>query len=368
MERWKVMRDKILIVDDLELNREVLAEILKGDYGILQAENGKMALEVLENKNNEIAALLLDLIMPEMDGFAVMQVMQEKKWMKEIPVLIISGETSIATEKECFEYGVSDFIRKPFDNTLVKKRVSNIASLFQYQNQLEEKVEKQTETLRRQNHLLQVQAEKLRKSNEDIIDMLGTIVENRNLESGEHIHRVKGYTEILAKEMMKKYPEYGLTEKKIEMIVTTSSLHDVGKIAIPDNILLKPGRLTAEEFECMKSHTTRGAEILNSFIGIWDEHYRETSYEICKYHHERYNGKGYPDGLVGDEIPISAQIVSIADVYDALVNERVYKAAYPKEEAFRMIVAGECGVFSPKILECFKNVRKDFEELAVKKK
>lgn len=361
------MHNKILIVDDSELNREILTDILEEEYSILQAEDGKAALKMLENYHDEIAAVLLDLVMPEIDGFAVMEVMKEKGWMKEIPVLIISGETSIKTEKRCFEYGVSDFIRKPFDNTLVKKRVNNIASLFQYQNELEEKVEKQTETLRKQYKLLQVQAEKLHKSNENIIDILGTVVEYRNLESGEHIQRVKGFTEILAKELMKEYPEYGLTDKKIEMIVITSSLHDVGKIAIPDNILLKPAKLTKEEFEYMKSHTTRGSEILNTFMGVWDEEYRKTSYEICRHHHERYDGKGYPDGLAGEEIPISAQIVSIADVYDALVSERVYKAAYSKEEAFHMIVTGECGVFSPKLLECFRNVKEDFEKLVDKK-
>lgn len=358
------MRNKVLIVDDVELNREILAVILEDEYSILEAENGKTAIKMLENYHDEIAVCLLDLIMPELDGYAVLEVMKEKGWMEKIPVLIISGETSVQTEKQCFEYGVSDFIRKPFDNTLVKKRVSNITSLFQYQNELEEKVEKQTETLRRQYKLLQIQAEKLHKSNESVIDILGTVVEYRNLESGEHIKRVKGFTEILARELMKEYPEYGLTEKKIEMIVIASSLHDLGKIAIPDNILLKPAKLTEEEFEYMKSHTTRGSEILNNFKGVWDEDYQKVSYEICRHHHERYDGKGYPDGLAGEEIPISAQIVSIADVYDALVSERVYKNAFTKEEAFHMIVTGECGIFSPKLLECFRNTRKDFEKLA----
>jgi putative two-component system response regulator len=356
-------RNSILIVDDAELNREMLSVILEEEYVVLEAENGRDAFAVLEEKHDNIAAVLLDLNMPEMDGFKVMENMKAKGWMNKIPVLIISGETAIKTEKECFEYGVSDFIRKPFDNTLVKKRVNNIVKLFLYQNELEKKVEKQTEIVKRQYNMLQMQAQKLQKSNENIIDILGTVVENRNLESGEHIKRVKGFTAILARELMKEYPEYGLTEKKIEMIVSTSSLHDVGKISIPDNVLLKPGKLTAEEYEYMKSHTTRGSEILSEFKDIWDDEYRKTSYEICRYHHERYDGRGYPDGLKGDEIPISAQIVSIADVYDALVSERVYKSAYTKDEAFHMIVTGECGVFSPKLLECFRNVKKEFEAL-----
>lgn len=233
---------------------------------------------------------------------------------------------------------------------------------------LEEKVQAQTETLRKQYKVLQLQAERLHQSNEKIIDILGTVVEYRNLESGEHINRVKGFTKILAAKLMEEYPEYGLTPVSVDMISSASALHDIGKIAIPDHILLKPGRLTAEEFEYMKSHTTRGCDILKSIEGVWDDSYGKLSYEICRHHHERYDGKGYPDSLKGEEIPIAAQIVSVADVYDALVTERVYKSAYSKDEAFHMIINGECGMFSPKLLECFRHVRKDFEALADKQK
>lgn len=358
------MKNKVLIVDDAELNREILTQILEDEYSIIEAEGGKEAIEALEKHHQEINVVLLDLVMPQMDGFEVLEVMRKEGYLKKIPVLIISGETAVKTEKKCFECGVSDFIRKPFDNALVRKRVENIAKLFQYKDSLEEKVEKQTATLRQQYKMLQVQAEKIHKRNESIVDILGTVVEYRNLENGEHIKRVKGFTALLANELMKEYPEYGLTEKKIETIVTASSLHDIGKIAIPDSILLKPGKLTAQEFEYMKSHTTRGSEILMDIKDVWEEDYREISYEICRYHHERYDGRGYPEGLVGEAIPISAQIVSLADVYDALVSERVYKNAYSKDEAFHMIVTGECGVFSPKLLECFRSVKKDFEALA----
>ncbi len=356
------MGNNVLIVDDAELNRELLAEILQEDYEILEADTGKRALELLQEKKEEIAVVLLDLNMPEVDGFEVLEAMKRDGLMGEIPVLIISGETDF--EKRCFEYNISDFIKKPFDTFLVKKRVNNIVSLFQYQNMLEEKVAKQTEALRKQYHLLYTQAEKLRKRNSDIIDILGNVVEYRNLESGEHIKRVKGFTQILAGQMQKDYPEYELTEHKIDVIVSASALHDVGKIAIPDNILLKPGRFTPEEFECMKTHTTRGAEILYSVRDAWDREYAAVSYEICRYHHERYDGKGYPDHLKGNDIPISAQIVSIADVYDALVTERVYKGAYTKDEAFAMILNGECGTFSPKLLNSFRQVKDAFEELA----
>lgn len=358
------MRNTVLIVDDAELNREILAEILGDEYNIMLAEDGRAALEILESSHEDIAVLLLDLNMPEIDGFDVLKEMQRKDLMSRIPVLIISGETSLKVERKCFEYNISDFIRKPFDNTLVRMRVNNIVKLFQYQNELEDMVSMQTKELREQHQLLKKQAEKLHKRNTDIIDILGTVVEYRDFESGEHVMRVKGFTKILAQEIPKDYPEYGLTDEMIEVIVSASATHDIGKIAIPDNILLKPGRLTDEEFACMKSHTTRGSEILNNIKYIWDEEYAKVSYDICRHHHERYDGKGYPDGLVGEDIPIAAQIVSIADVYDALVSERVYKKAFSKDEAFHMIMNGKCGFFSPKLLKCFGRVKKEFEELA----
>lgn len=358
------MRNRVLIVDDVEINRELLAEMLHGEYEIVMAENGKQALDILEEQNEEIAVMLLDLVMPVMDGFAVLEQVSCKPWGKQLAIIIISGENTSSTEAKCFDYGVADFIHRPFDDRLVKRRVHNVVALYNYQEELEQKVEKQTATLRKQYKLLQLQAEKLKQSKSNVIEILGTVVEYRNLESGEHIKRVKGYTRILAEKLMEEYPEYELTQEKIEVIVSASALHDIGKIAIPDSILLKPGRLTNEEFEYMKSHTTRGCEILGNIKDAWDEEYGRVSYEICRYHHERYDGKGYPDGLKGEDIPISAQIVAIADVYDALVNERVYKSAYSKEKAFQMIVTGECGVFSPKLLDCFWNARKEFEALA----
>ena len=357
------MRSKVLIVDDLEMNREMLAAILEKEYPILEADSGKKAITMIQEHQDEIAVVLLDLVMPEMDGFAVLEIMKNHSWLKTIPVLVITAESKAGVESKCFEMGVSDFIKKPFDNAIVRNRVKNIVDLFAYKNQLEEKVEKQTATLKKQYKLLVMQAEKLKESNTRIIDILGTVVECRNLESGEHVKRVKGFTRILAEQMMADYPEYGLTQEKIDVIVSASSLHDIGKIAIPDSILLKPARLTKDEYEYMKSHTTRGCDVLNNVVDVWDEAYSKASYDICRHHHERYDGKGYPDGLAGDAIPISAQLVGLADAYDALVSERVYKSAYSEDEAFHMIVSGECGVFSPKLLECFRKVKKKFEEL-----
>lgn len=362
------MRNKVLVVDDVELNRDLLEEMLKDEYDVIKAEDGEMALKLIWEHQEEIAVILLDLIMPKVDGYTVLEKIKSNNFMDKIPVLIISGESSVETETQCFDYGISDFIKKPFDNRLVKKRVKNIVDLFAYKNNLEEKVAEQTQTLRKQYKILHMQAEELHQNKAKIIEILGTVVEYRNLESGEHINRVKGFTRIMAEKMMEKYPEYGLTPRVVEIISSAAALHDIGKIAIPDNILLKPGRLTPEEFDCMKTHTTKGCEILESIEGAWDEEYGKVSYEICRYHHERYDGKGYPDALKEDEIPISAQLVSVADVYDALVTERVYKHAIPKDEAFQMILDGKCGLFSPKLMDCFKDVRGAFEELADKQK
>lgn len=356
---------KILIVDDVRLNREILKDILQEEYEVELLENGEQAIARIEERSDDISAILLDLYMPVKDGFSVIGEMKKRDLMGMIPVMVITSEYSIAIEKQCFNLGVSDFIHKPFEPLLVKTRVKNIVKLFAYKNSLESQIEEQTETMNRQYMILKEQAKKLEESNEKIIEILGTVVECRNLESGEHIKRVKGLTRILALQVMKDCPEYELDVVKVEAIVAASSLHDVGKISIPDHILLKPGRLTEEEFVIMKSHTVKGCEILDKIEGIWDEEYKEMSYQICRYHHERYDGCGYPDKLVGDEIPISAQIVSVADVYDALVCERVYKKAFPKEVAFHMILDGNCGVFSPKLLECFKKVRNDMELLAL---
>ncbi len=358
------MRDKVLIIDDAEFNREMLTEILEEEYPILLAENGQQGIEKLEQHAEEICVVLLDLIMPVMDGYAVMKWMEQRGYLKRIPVLVISGEQAVDVERRCFDYGVTDFIKKPFDNSLVMKRVKNVADLFAYRNCLEEQVASQTKTLKRQYHMIRRQAEELIKRNEKITDILAEVVESRNLESGEHVKRVKSYTQILAKEMMKRYPEYHLTEEEVRIIESASAVHDIGKIAIPDNILLKPGKLTDEEFECMKSHTVRGCEVLDHINEVWDDNYKAYASEICRHHHERFDGRGYPDRLVGDDIPISAQIVSVADVYDALISERCYKKAFTKEQAFHMIVNGECGIFSPKLMDCLKGVREEMEHVA----
>ncbi len=357
------MREKVLIVDDIELNREILAVALGDEYEVLQASDGVQTIEILKTDSEGITAMLLDLIMPNVDGYAVLDYMREHGLLERIPVIVISAESARDVEVKCLEMGVTDFIRKPFDSVTVRRRVKNTAELFMYKNHLEDKVRLQTRELEEKNKLFQAQAEQIRETNEKIVDVLGTVVEYRNLESGEHIKRVKEFTNILAEKAAEKYPEYGLTPEKIAVIVAASPLHDIGKIAIKDSVLLKPGRLTDEEFEYMKTHTTKGCEILTQIAGTWSEEYEKISYEICRHNHERYDGKGYPDGLAGEGIPISAQLVSIADVYDALVSDRVYKKAIEKGKAYQMILDGECGTFSPRLIECFKESRQEFEEL-----
>lgn len=343
-------RDTILIVDDVEMNRAILCNIFEKDYTILEAENGEQALRLIEQFHGRITAVLLDLVMPVMDGYQVMEKIRKLNFLSEFPVIIITAEDSTESEVWAFDLGASDIIMKPFEPHVVRRRVQNIVELNLRKLYQEERIAEQ--------------AERLRESNVVMIDALSSIIEYRSVETGQHIKRIRLFTKILLEDVSRSCPEYGLDEHKIEMISGASSLHDIGKIAIPDSILVKPGRLTKEEFEIMKTHSTKGCEILESLDRMSDREYLQYAYSICRYHHERWDGKGYPDGLKGDSIPISAQVVGLADCYDALTSDRVYKKALPPEQAFHMILNGECGIFSQKLLECFKNVGPEFERLA----
>lgn len=346
-------KSTILIVDDVDINREILCEVFRG-YNTIQAANGREAIDIIEANPDGISVVLLDVVMPVMDGVAVLEEMKKRGWLDSIPVLLITGEATTQVERKAYRLGVSDIIKKPFDAFIAKQRTKNVIELYYNKRHLEEMVDLQTKVLRKQ-------AEELLSVNDRIVDVMSNVVEFRNLESGDHVKRVKTFTNILAKYVAQEYPEYNLDKNAINMITSAAALHDVGKIVIPDAILLKPGRLTPEEFEVMKTHTTRGCEVIDMLADIQQGEYGKVSYEICRHHHERYDGKGYPDGLKGEEIPISAQIVSVADVYDALVNERCYKAAFTTEEAYRMISGGECGTFSPKLMHCFELAREEFE-------
>ena len=354
----------ILIVDDNEINRGILGEIFKDKYDIIEAGNGVEAIKYMDEQKDRLAAILLDIVMPEMDGYAVLEAMQEKDNLNDsIPVLMITADTSTEAERTSYQKGAADVIHKPFDPVIVDKRVSRTVELYDHKKNLESQVDDQTRVLKKQFIYLKKQEEKLRKSNERVIDTIATIVEFRSMESSYHLKRIKGFVRILAVTAMNNYPELKLTPHLVDVITQASAMHDIGKISVPDSILLKPGRLSNEEFEVMKSHTTRGGEVIEMIKDVQDKEYYEIMLDICRHHHERYDGNGYPDGLKGDQNSIAAQLTAISDVYDALVSDRVYKAAYSVDKAYDMIKNGECGVFSPKILACFEFARPDMEKL-----
>ena len=332
------LKQQILIVDDSEINREILKEILKEDYRILEAANGEECLEQLERYGTGISLVLLDIVMPEMDGFEVLAAMNQNHWIEDIPVIMISSEDSDSYIRRAYEMGVSDYISCPFDAKIVYQRVLNMIKLYAKQRRLIRLVTRQIYEKERNNRML--------------IGILSQIVEFRNGESGLHVIHINLITQLLLEQLVKKTGKYQLSWEDRLLIATASALHDIGKIGIDEKILNKPGKLTKEEFEIMKTHTLIGAQMLDNLDMYRNEKLLKLAYEICHWHHERYDGKGYPDGLVGEEIPISAQVVSLADVYDALVSERVYKKAFSHEKALEMIRNGECGTFNPLLLQC----------------
>ena len=331
-------KETILIVDDSALNRMVLIEILgKENYTFLEAENGQQAVELLDC-HPEVDLLLLDITMPEIDGFGVLEIMNQYHWIEETPVIMISAEDAYSFIERAYDLGASDYITRPFDARVVCCRVSNTLMLYAKQKRLVQMVAEQV-------------YEKEKVSN-TMISILSHIVEFRNNESGLHVVHIRTITELLLRWLRKKTDRYPLTEADISLISTASALHDIGKINIPEQILNKPGRLTKEEFEIVKTHSAVGEHMLRQIPFNQNEPLVKVAREICRWHHERWDGRGYPDGLKGDEIPISAQVVSLADVYDALTSERCYKAAFDHETALNMIVNGECGAFNPLLLEC----------------
>lgn len=341
-DREKI-RQLILIADDSELNRALLSEMLKDDFRILEVSNGRECLDALEQYGMGISLVLLDINMPVMDGFEVLVQMNRNHWIEDIPVIMISSDDTESNIKRAYDMGVSDYIRRPFDAQIVFRRVFNTIKLYAKQ--------------RRLITLVTDQIDEKEKNNQIMIRILSQIVEFHNGESGLHVEHINILTGLLLERLVQKTDHYDLTWSDQYMITLASALHDIGKIGIDDKILNKPGRLTKEEFEIMKSHTLIGASILENLGLYQEEPLIKTAYQICRWHHERYDGKGYPDGLRGDEIPISAQVVSVADVYDALVNERVYKKAITHEKAIEMILNGECGVFNPILLECLVDIK-----------
>ena len=331
-------KQKILIVDDSEMNRSILADMLGDEYEIVEAIDGAEAVARLNTDSTDISLMLLDIVMPNMDGFEVLAVMNKRNWIQDIPVIMISAENTSSYIEHAYELGVTDFISRPFDGQIVHRRVINTIMLYAKQKRLIELVSDQIYEKERSNNLM--------------VSILSHIVEFRNGESGLHVLHINMMTEILLQTVMRKTDKYNLKRSDIPIISMASALHDVGKISIPGEILNKPGKLTKEEFDTMKTHTLIGAEMLDQLSYYKDEALVKMAYQICRWHHERYDGRGYPDGLAGEEIPIAAQIVALADVYDALTSKRVYKPAFSHEKAVEMITNGECGTFNPLLLEC----------------
>ena len=341
-------KQKLLIVDDSELNRDILKEILGSSYDYLEAENGTQAIQILE-VHPEIDLMLLDINMPQMNGFQVLEHMRELQWIDEVPVVMISSEESVEIMRKAYDLGITDYISRPFDAVIVKKRVQNTLGLYANQKRL--------------INVVVDQVYEKEENNTIMIGILSNVLGSHNSESSEHILHIRIATEMLLRELIRKTDAYHLTEADIALIITASSLHDIGKVSIPEEIPKKPGRLTDEEFKIMKSHSEIGASMIRDMDFPQDKPLVRTAWEICRWHHERWDGKGYPDGLTGEEIPISAQVVSIVDVYDALTSERCYKKAFDHDTAIQMILDGQCGQFNPILLRCLKELSRQFSKM-----
>ena len=345
----------ILIVDDMEINRAILSQIFADRNQILEGENGLEAVQILEERREHIAAVLLDILMPVMDGFQVMEKMKDMGLMEKIPVFLITAESSEESMRRGYQLGAMDIIEKPIVPYFVRRRVESVMELFAARERLSHVVELQGQKLRRQE-------QEILNLNYSIIESLSTAIEFRSGESGEHVKRIRRLTRLLLEELGRTgKKEYAFSDREIQEISQASIMHDVGKIAISDLILNKPGRLTDEEFEIMKSHTVMGCQVLEQIPQYKNNRLYQYAYDICRHHHERWDGKGYPDGLKGREITVWSQVVSVADVFDALTNKRVYKPAIPVPEAMDMIFTGQCGAFNPELLEALEKILPQIE-------
>lgn len=359
-------RDTILILEEDAASRTELAGIFQDKYKVLEVSNEKEGLDVLRAHMPSLAVVLVNLTITVKSNFQVLERLSQKKVLTQIPFIMITSEATAEYEKKGYEYGIISYLKKPFYPDVAKQLVDNVVEVFQYKKQLEITVKGQSEKLQKQNSMLKTMAEKQKRTKEILVECLSNIVEFRNLESEQHVKRIRAFSRSLGTSVMNLYPEYGLTTEKIDLIEWASSLHDIGKIVIPDNIILKPGKLDEDEYEIIKSHTTKGAEIIEKVIRLDNKEFCDCAYDIARHHHEKYDGQGYPDGLKGEEISIAAQIVSLVDVYDALSSRRVYKDAYKTDKVYQMIMNGKSGAFSSKLLKAFTEVRKEFEIIVMK--
>ena len=342
------IKQRILVVDDSKMNREILCEMLKDDFEIIEATNGQECVSLIEQYGKEISLVLLDIVMPVMDGFEILMYMNRNHWIEDVPVIMISSEESENYIRKAFKFGVSDYISRPFDSKVVYQRVFNTIKLYAKQ--------------RRLISMVSDQMHEKEKNNQMMVEVLSQIMEFRNGESGLHVVHINTLTRLLLERLVENTDAYNLTPDDCYLISTASAFHDIGKVGIDESILNKPGKLTKEEFETMKEHTLIDASMLDKLEHYKDEKMIKIAYQICRWHHERYDGKGYPDGLIGEQIPIAAQVVSVADVYDALVSKRVYKDAYSHEQAMKMILNGECGAFNPLLMEVLVEIQDKIKE------
>lgn len=331
----------VLVVDDSDMNRFLLLQILLDDYNVIEACDGVEATQIIQDHFKELSIVLLDIVMPRMDGFGVLEFMNANDLIQDLPVIMISSMDEDSAIRRCYELGISDYVRRPFSADVVGKRVYNIVRLYQRQRNLQREIREQVE--------------EREKNSRVVTSIISHVVENRNGESGPHVIHVEQITEIILNRLTELTDMYKLSKEDKKQISLASALHDIGKIGIDEKILNKPGKLTEEEYEIMKTHTTIGAIMIHQVKMEEDDTLIQFAYEICRWHHEKWDGRGYPDGLKRNYIPISAQVVSIADVYDALVSERVYKKAYSHEKAIEMIINGECGEFNPLLIQCLKD-------------
>ena len=347
-EKHNQIKQRILVVDDSEMNRAILCEMLKDDFEIIEATNGQECVSLIEQYGKEISLVLLDIVMPVMDGFEILMYMNRNHWIEDVPVIMISSEESENYIRKAFKFGVSDYISRPFDSKVVYQRVFNTIKLYAKQ--------------RRLISMVSDQMHEKEKDNQMMVEVLSQIMEFRNGESGLHVVHINTLTRLFLERLVENTDAYNLTPDDCYLISTASAFHDIGKVGIDESILNKPGKLTKEEFETMKEHTLIGASMLDKLEHYKDEKMIKIAYQICRWHHERYDGKGYPDGLTGEQIPIAAQVVSVADVYDALVSKRVYKDAYSHEQAMKMILNGECGAFNPLLMEVLVEIQDKIKE------
>ena len=347
-DAWPSRRESVLIVDDADINRKLLREMLGGQFDMAEAASGEDALRFLEQNATGISIVLLDIYMPGIDGFAVLEAMNQRHLLEEIPVIMISSEDKVDTVRRAFDLGASDYISRPFDAKIVYQRVTNTIRLYAKQRRLSAMAAEQAYARERNSQMM--------------IGILSQVVEKRNGESRAHVQRISELTDLLLARLARRTDRYQLTQEARRTISTAAALHDIGKMEICDSLLNKAGSLTAEEMRIVQSHTLLGAKMLEGLEAYREEGFVRVAYQICRWHHERYDGSGYPDHKKGEEIPIAAQVVGLADVYERLVSKPVDGKARTHREAMQMILSGECGAFNPLLLSCLQEADAEIQD------